>query len=246
MDRTRCLIHVLAVLDREASVLEQGRPLGKCKTAPVTRIAKLLEIVIHGRPIARVGRDVVHEREYAVRHQHSERLLRKRAGVLEVMRSEPAGYKIEAHIGKGQILGSSARGPEIDQTSCFGKFLGFDQHRIGHIACGDASDTRRKGKRGVSRAGSDIEHAPGRLGIDELDQPCEARASRVHRRSRIFGGSLTEFPLNEGGHAAPLGSRLSGIRGCRRSGRQAPPQPPSPATRGACGRAAPGDPRNCG
>jgi len=58
---------VLAVLDREASVLEQGRPLGKCKTAPVTRIAKLLEIVIHGRPIARVGRDVVHEREYAVR-----------------------------------------------------------------------------------------------------------------------------------------------------------------------------------
>src|SRR4029450_10576892 len=70
--QTMRLTHVLAVLDREASILEQGRPLGKSKTAAVTRIAKLLEIVVGSRPIARVRRDVVHEREHTARHQHSE------------------------------------------------------------------------------------------------------------------------------------------------------------------------------
>jgi len=82
-------------------------------------------------------------------------------------------------------------------------------------ARGDVGDERREGKRGVARAGGDIEQAPGRLGIGELDQPREARSSRMHSRSRTVGRSLTEFLLNQGGHAVVLGATVSGIRGCR-------------------------------
>src|SRR5262245_35938862 len=39
---------------------------------------------------------------------------------------------------------------------------------------------------------------------------------------------------------------LNADRGCRRSGRQAPLLPPSPARRDGCARACPGGPRNCG
>src|SRR5680860_1180460 len=135
------------------------------------------------------------------------------------------------------------------QAPLLGELARLLQHLRGDVGCGDLGEFRREGERGVSGAGGDIEHAPSRLGLDELQEPRERWPGGMHGRRRIIGGGLTEFLLDQGCHRCFSGMTTTAAkasRGCRRSARQSRRPPPFAATPDGCGRACLAVLRNCG
>ena len=137
----------------------------------MARVAQLFELVIGGREVAYLGgfergqiltvrRDVVDESENAVRHQHAMGLGEESSRLREMMRGEPAGHEIEAHVGKGEVFGLGARGADIAEPALGSELLGLGKHLIGDVARRDLGDARCEGERGVAGAGRDVEHAP--------------------------------------------------------------------------------------
>ena len=97
-----------------------------------------------------------------------------------MMRGEAADDEIEARVGEGKVLGLGVQRPDIGKAPARRKLPRLAQHFLGDVGRGDLGDVRREGERGMASAGGDVEHAPMRFRLGELDQALEACALGVH------------------------------------------------------------------
>ncbi len=116
------------------------------------------------------------------------------------MRGEPAGHEMIARVGEGQVTGPRLCRHHIAKLAFRDELPRLLQHLRRDVAGGDLGESWREGERGMSGAGRDVEQAPGRLGLDELQEPRERRAGGMHGGGRVVGGGLTEFLLDKRTH----------------------------------------------
>ena len=88
--------------------------------------------------------------------------------------------EIEARVGEGKVLGLGVQRPDIGKAPARRKLPRFAQHFLGDVGGGDPGDVGSKGKRGMASAGGDVEHAPMRFRLGELDEALEACALGVY------------------------------------------------------------------
>ena len=90
--------------------------------------------------------------------------------------------------------------PDISEAPARSELPRFAQHFLGDVGRGDLGDVRRKGERGMAGAGGDVEHAPMRFGLGELDQALETCALGVHLGGGVVRRRSAKPLLHEGLH----------------------------------------------